>query len=66
MHSSEELTADPVVEVPEAPVMAEPVNGEPSESPAEANAQPAVEELPILAVRDTVLFPNALLPLTVG
>jgi len=25
-----------------------------------------VEELPILAVRDTVVFPNALLPLTVG
>ena len=25
-----------------------------------------IEELPILAVRDTVLFPNALLPLTVG
>ncbi|HKD08887.1 MAG TPA: endopeptidase La [Bryobacteraceae bacterium] len=25
-----------------------------------------VEELPILAVRDTVLFPNALIPLTVG
>jgi ATP-dependent Lon protease len=24
------------------------------------------EELPILAVRDTVLFPNALLPLSVG
>lgn len=27
---------------------------------------PAFEEVPILAVRDTVLFPNALLPLTVG
>ena len=27
---------------------------------------PEVEELPILAVRDTVLFPNALLPLSVG
>src|SRR5947209_13315617 len=29
-------------------------------------AQPSTEELPILAVRDTVLFPYALLPLTVG
>ena len=27
---------------------------------------PATEELPILAVRDTVLFPNSLLPLSVG
>jgi len=29
-------------------------------------AEHADEEVPILAVRDTVLFPNALLPLTVG
>src|SRR5271155_4602250 len=26
----------------------------------------ALEELPVLAVRDTVIFPGALLPLTVG
>src|SRR5579862_7471114 len=27
---------------------------------------PELEEMPILAVRDSVLFPNALLPLSVG
>jgi len=30
------------------------------------DAAPELEELPVLAVRDTVLFPNALLPLSVG
>src|SRR5665213_3095307 len=34
--------------------------------PSEEPAAPEPEELPILAVRDTVLFPNALLPLSVG
>src|ERR1700683_2258191 len=33
---------------------------EPSQEPT------ALEELPVLAVRDTVIFPGALLPLTVG
>ncbi len=33
---------------------------------AVAHAPVELEELPILAVRDTVLFPNALLPLSVG
>jgi ATP-dependent Lon protease len=33
---------------------------EPAQEPA------ALEELPVLAVRDTVIFPGALLPLTVG
>src|SRR5436309_181570 len=36
------------------------------ESAAEEPSSPEPEELPILAVRDTVLFPNALLPLSVG
>src|SRR5512139_1007046 len=27
---------------------------------------PAVEELPVLTVRDTVIFPGAMLPITVG
>jgi ATP-dependent Lon protease len=34
--------------------------------PTETAAIPELEELPILAVRDTVLFPNSLLPLSVG
>jgi ATP-dependent Lon protease len=29
-------------------------------------AEPAVEDVPVLAVRDTVIFPGALLPITVG
>ena len=73
MDSSEELTVDTVVEVAEEVVdapesaPADPVNGDPADFPVEAiPAQPEIEELPILAVRDTVLFPNALLPLTVG
>ncbi len=33
---------------------------------AEANGSAELEELSVLAVRDTVLFPNALLPLSVG
>src|SRR4051812_19520453 len=34
-------------------------------TPAE-NEAPAFEEVPVLAVRDTVVFPGALLPITVG
>src|SRR5260370_326105 len=45
------MKALPVETVPESPA-----------SPAEGS----LEELPVLAVRETVLFPNALLPLTVG
>jgi ATP-dependent Lon protease len=30
------------------------------------NAEPVPEEVPVLAVRDTVVFPGALLPITVG
>src|SRR5437868_2107338 len=44
---------------------------EPLETPTAPSAgdqvqAPELEELSILAVRDTVLFPNALLPLSVG
>ena len=37
----------------------------PTEIPA-ASGESSLEELPVLAVRDTVIFPGALLPLTVG
>ena len=37
-----------------------------SETVESGNAGPAVEEAPVLAVRDTVIFPGALLPITVG
>ena len=33
---------------------------------APADHAPAVEELPVLTVRDTVLFPGSLLPITIG
>ena len=43
------------------------VTGEPVVTPESAeSADLPTEDLPILAVRDTVLFPNALLPLSVG
>src|SRR5580698_4410917 len=48
----------------EAPV-AGTANGEAAPDAVDATVE-TIEELPILAVRDTVLFPNALLPLTVG
>src|SRR5437763_49956 len=37
----------------------------PPAAPAETEASP-VEEVPVLAVRDTVIFPGALLPITIG
>src|SRR3954465_6156442 len=37
----------------------------PAPLPAEAETSP-VEEVPVLAVRDTVIFPGALLPITIG
>src|SRR3954464_8167488 len=37
----------------------------PPQPPAEAEAS-SVEEVPVLAVRDTVIFPGALLPITIG
>src|SRR5438067_191656 len=47
------------MELTETAEHSEPVN-------SEAEAAPEQEEVPILAVRDTVLYPNALLPLSVG
>src|SRR3954465_1586733 len=38
--------------------------GLPAPPPAESPAAP--EEVPVLAVRDTVIFPGALLPITIG
>ncbi len=46
------------MESPEAVEVVEPPVSEPT--------TPEVEELPILAVRDSILFPSALLPLSVG
>src|SRR3954466_6508668 len=37
----------------------------PPQLPAEDEASP-IEEVPVLAVRDTVIFPGALLPITIG
>src|SRR5436305_13534519 len=37
----------------------------PPQAPTDAEASP-IEEVPVLAVRDTVIFPGALLPITIG
>ena len=52
----------------EAPRPEEAVTDEASETAEHAASpeNPQAEEVSILAVRDTVLFPNALLPLSVG
>ncbi len=42
-----------------------PVEPETAPPPA-AEEQTPVEEVPVLAVRDTVIFPGALLPITIG
>ena len=44
----------------------EPMSAEVQSPEEQLHTEPAGEELPILAVRDTVLFPGALLPLSVG
>src|SRR5438309_6504381 len=36
------------------------------EAPASVETPPATEDLPVLTVRDTVIYPGALLPITVG
>jgi len=36
------------------------------QAPAPAETTPEIEEVPVLAVRDTVIFPGALLPITIG
>jgi ATP-dependent Lon protease len=43
-----------------------PVEEELKQEPAPEGSQETTEELPILTVRDTVLFPGAMLPITVG
>ena len=57
----ESATESPVA----TPILTEPESSAP-ESPTENTSQPDLEEMPLLAVRDTVLFPNALSPLSVG
>src|ERR1700722_8177909 len=51
----------------EDPVL-ESINQEIPEGPTESteSTESSLEELPVLTVRDTVIFPGALLPLTVG
>src|SRR5580698_8533394 len=49
--------------VEEEPISALPDT--PEETPKETPPEPA-EEMPILTVRDTVIFPGAMLPITVG
>src|SRR5271157_32555 len=41
------------------------IEEEPDQAPVEIT-EPIVEDVPVLAVRDTVVFPGALLPITVG
>jgi ATP-dependent Lon protease len=65
MHSPEADVPTPVQ--PETGEAGESTAGPPDPGDAAAKPDaPEIEELPILAVRDTVLFPNALLPLSVG
>ncbi|HXJ40590.1 MAG TPA: LON peptidase substrate-binding domain-containing protein, partial [Bryobacteraceae bacterium] len=69
---AEELTTRPGSPEPESELSANATTPAGSEIAVEALSEEArpeqvlPEELPILAVRDTVLFPNALLPITVG
>jgi ATP-dependent Lon protease len=46
---------------PQAPAAADTVA-----APVEAPVETPIEEVPVLAVRDTVIFPGALLPITIG
>src|SRR5271165_4505687 len=57
--------AAPASILAESPAIEAPTAGDPSpESPG--GAVPMIEEVPILPVRDTVLFPHGLLPISVG
>ena len=57
---------DPVQVQTEAPPQEEvEAQSEPTDAPLDV-AEPVVEDVPVLAVRDTVVFPGALLPITVG
>src|SRR3954452_21243291 len=42
------------------------VEQEPAATPPAAEESSSTEEVPVLTVRDTVIFPGALLPITVG
>src|SRR3954452_7748819 len=42
------------------------VEQEPAATPPAAEESSSTEEVPVLAVRDTVIFPGALLPITIG
>jgi len=66
MESSETSPAPAEVDVSDD--IREDVNPEAALNPSETtpDTPPGFEEISILAVRDTVLFPNALLPLSVG
>ncbi len=61
-HSSIEAHETPVISEPPPEILD---SGDAPGSEAGAVA-PQNEELPLLAVRDTVVFPGALLPITVG
>ncbi|HEY3835797.1 MAG TPA: endopeptidase La [Bryobacteraceae bacterium] len=56
------VEAPPVTDVTDAA----PESKENQENDQQAPSEPVVEEVPILPVRDTVLFPHGLLPITVG
>ena len=62
------LPADPVTEDAESATAEPDVSGaEPESADSEQTSEPPpVEEVPILPVRDTVLFPHGLLPISVG
>jgi ATP-dependent Lon protease len=56
---------DPVQVQTEPPPEEVVAQAESTDTPPEV-AEPVVEDVPVLAVRDTVVFPGALLPITVG
>ena len=55
----------PVAALAESPAVDSPADGDASPETPDSSA-PAIEEVPILPVRDTVLFPHGLLPISVG
>ncbi len=56
---------DPVQVQTEPPLEEAEAQVEPTDAPIDV-VEPVVEDVPVLAVRDTVVFPGALLPITVG
>ena len=60
-----QITGEPLPE-PEPPSEPQIAEAVPTDAAPTETTPVELEELPILAVRDTVLFPNALLPLSVG